>query len=116
MTQVAVTKCAAEELKRAQHALNVEYAKVIHTVAGRPESLAKIRAAERAWMAYRDAYLEAKFPANAKQAEYGSIYPTEADLVLAELTRQQTIALENLLKTATGCYNPETGCAHPPTE
>jgi uncharacterized protein YecT (DUF1311 family) len=116
MTQSAITTCAAEELSRAEHGLNIGYAKLIHAVASRPDALAKIRTAERAWIVYRDAYLEAMFPAKAKQAAYGSVYPVEADLVLADLTRQQTIALANMLKTSTGCYNSETGCSHPSTE
>jgi uncharacterized protein YecT (DUF1311 family) len=115
-TQTAMTMCAAEDLTRAQHALNVVYAKLLNEVSGHPETLTKIRVAERAWISYRDAYLEAKFPAKAKQAEYGSIFPMEADLVLADLTRQQTVALSNLLKTATGCNDSETGCIHPSTE
>lgn len=97
-TQTALTSCADKELTRAEAGLNVVYAKLLHKVSGRPEVIAKSRAAERAWIAYRDAYLEAIYPAKDKQAEYGSIYPMEANLVLAELTRQQTIALTNLLR------------------
>jgi uncharacterized protein YecT (DUF1311 family) len=114
VTQTALTSCAAEELMRTEHSLNVEYAKLIHAVTRRPEALAKVRAAERAWIAYRDATVEATFPAKAKQAEYGSIYPMEVDLVLADLTRQQTIALTNIIKAHSECgLDTKTGCIHP---
>jgi hypothetical protein len=42
--------------------------------------------------------MEAMYPAPDKQSEYGSIYPTEADLLRAELTMQQIKALKDLLK------------------
>jgi hypothetical protein len=51
------------------------------------------------------------YPANVKQ--YGSMYPMGADLDLADLTRQQTIALSNLLKAAISCHNSNGGCVHP---
>jgi len=35
---------------------------------------------QRAWPGYRDAYLEAMFPAADKQTEYGSIYPMQLAL------------------------------------
>lgn len=49
----------------------------------------KIKAAGEAWLAYRDAYMDAMYPAKNKQAEYGSVYPMEADLVRATLTQRQ---------------------------
>ncbi len=113
-SQMAMTTCAAEELMRAEHGLNIVYAKLIHAVVGRPDTLSKVRMAERAWIAYRDAYMEAMYPAMNKQAEYGSIYPMEADLALADLTRKQTVALTYLLKAHSGCgLNSKTGCVHP---
>jgi len=50
--------------------------------------LRRFKAAERAWIAYRDAYMGAMYPAKDKQAEYGSIYPMEADLLRAKLTQR----------------------------
>jgi len=42
------------------------------------------------------------YPAKDKQAEYGSIYPLEANLLRARLTRQQTAALKDLLRRYEG--------------
>lgn len=58
----------------------------------------KIKAAGEAWLAYRDAYMDAMYPAKNKQAEYGSVYPMEADLVRAMLTQRQLGALRELLQ------------------
>ena len=38
-----------------------------------PEALAKIKAVQKAWLVYRDAYIAAMYPAKNKQAEYGSM-------------------------------------------
>ena len=38
------------------------------------------------------------YPAEDKQAEYGSIFPMEVELLGAKLTRQQTAALREILK------------------
>jgi len=48
-------------------------------------------------MAYRDAYVEAMYPAKDKAAEYGSIYPLSFALLHAQLTRRQVSALPDLL-------------------
>ena len=53
---------------------------------------------ERAWVSYRDAYLEAMFPAGDKQAAYGSMYTTDFSLFLAAVTSRPIDALKDLLK------------------
>jgi len=58
---------------------------------------AKIRAAERAWTAYRDAYLAAAFPLADKQTVYGSIYPMEAAELRAQVTLRQVDAIDALI-------------------
>ena len=42
------------------------------------------------------------YPAKNKQAEYGSIYPMEADLLRAKLTQQQVAALKELQQQYSG--------------
>jgi uncharacterized protein YecT (DUF1311 family) len=98
MTQLAMNTCAGEELARADAALNAVYQKVLLAARDEPRAVEKIKASERAWIAYRDSYLEATYPAEDKQANYGSIYPMEAALLQAELTQQQASALKKLLK------------------
>jgi hypothetical protein len=42
------------------------------------------------------------YPAIDKQAEYGSVYPMEVDLLRAKLTLQQVEALKDLLRQFSG--------------
>ncbi len=94
--------CASEEAARVDAELNTVYRKLLLKAASQPEAVAKIKASERAWITYRDTYMEAMYPAKDKQAEYGSVYPMEADLLKAKLTRQQVAALEEMLKQYSG--------------
>jgi uncharacterized protein YecT (DUF1311 family) len=90
--------CASEEATRVDNELNRIYKLLLSKVADDPIATVKIKAAEKAWIGYRDAYLEAMYPAEDKQAEYGSIYPMEAALAAARITREQAGALRELLK------------------
>lgn len=95
-TQAAMNRCAGEEANRVDAQLNVIYRQVLEAAKGNVLALAKIRKAEQTWITYRNAYLEAMYPAKDKQANYGSMYPMKADLVLADLTRAHIQALKTL--------------------
>jgi uncharacterized protein YecT (DUF1311 family) len=101
-TQMAMHICANEEGLRADAELNDIYKKLLSVAADQSDAVEKIRAAERAWIAYRNAYIEAMYPAKDKQREYGSSYQMEVDLLRAKLTRQQIGALRDLLKQYDG--------------
>ncbi|MFZ0771167.1 MAG: lysozyme inhibitor LprI family protein [Candidatus Sulfotelmatobacter sp.] len=97
-TQAEMNACANEETARVDAELNAIYRKVLSEASTQPEAIAKIKAAERAWITYRDAYMAAMYPAKDKQVEYGSIYPMEADLLRARLTKQHLVDLRQLLQ------------------
>ena len=97
-TQARMNMCASEEAARVEAKLNDIYRKLLSQAGGREGAVAKIRTAETAWIAYRDAYMEAMYPARNKQAEYGSMYPMESNLLRAKLTQRQVIALGDLLQ------------------
>jgi len=101
-TQHEINVCASEEAARADDELNATYRKLLLKAAGQEKAVAKIKAAERAWLAYRDAYIDAMYPAEDKQAEYGSIFPSEVDDLRARLSYQQITALKELLKQFSG--------------
>lgn len=101
-TQGEMNACASDEAARVDAQLNDVYRKLLSQAASQQEAVAKIKAAERAWIAYRDAYMDAMYPAKDKQAEYGSIYPMEADLLRAKLTQQQVAALKELQQQYSG--------------
>ena len=102
VAQADLNACASDEATRVDGQLNKVYGQVLAAAAGDADAVAKIKAAERAWVAYRDAYLEAMYPAKDKQAEYGSMYLMEVSLLSAKLTRQQIVALKEMLQQYSG--------------
>jgi uncharacterized protein YecT (DUF1311 family) len=96
--QVEMNACASQEAARVDAELNAIYRKLLAITAAQPEAVARIRAAERAWIAYRNAFVLGMYPASNKLAEYGSMYPMEADLLRARLTRRQIDALWELVQ------------------
>lgn len=97
----AVNACADQELKRVETELNGTYHALMAETAQQAEAAAKIKSAQKAWLVFRDAYLEAMYPDADKQSEYGSLYPMQVALLRAKLSRQQTAALKDLLRQHT---------------
>lgn len=97
-TQAEMNECASAEASRADKDLNQVYVEVLAKAASVPESAVKVKTAEQAWIAFRDAYIEATYPAKDKATEYGPMYPLEVELLRAKLTRRQIAALKDLLK------------------
>jgi uncharacterized protein YecT (DUF1311 family) len=105
-TQMAMNTCASEEAARVDARLNDVYHRLLAEAAKQPDAVDKIKAAERAWIAYRDAYVEAMYPAKDKQAEYGSIYLMNANLLGAKLTERHTTEMKELLEQYSGAGRP----------
>jgi uncharacterized protein YecT (DUF1311 family) len=58
----------------------------------------KLRAAQRTWIAFRDAHMESLYPAKDKTARYGSIYPTCQCIALKELTDHRVSQLRKWME------------------
>jgi uncharacterized protein YecT (DUF1311 family) len=97
-SQAKLNQCASEEAKRVDIQLNETYARVLSKLSKDAEATAKVKAMERAWLTYRDAYLAATYPAKDKSS-YGSMFPMEFDLLYANLTQRQIDALNELLQS-----------------
>ncbi len=97
-TQFEINTCASDEAGRADAELNRVYKQLLAKAGNDSQAVGKIKAAEKAWITYRDAYIEASFPAENKPLEYGSMYSMEVSLLTAKLTRRQTLALREMLK------------------
>ncbi len=71
-------------------AADAQMARVYHQVldkyAADKEFIARFRASQRAWLAFRDAEVAATYPANDKLANYGSVYPLCVDQLKTTLT------------------------------
>jgi uncharacterized protein YecT (DUF1311 family) len=97
-TQLEMNSCANEEAVRAEAELKDLQQKLALAARKEPGAIAKIGAVARTWIAYRDAYLKAMYPAKDKQAAYGSIFRMEFGLLRAKVARRQIEALRELLK------------------
>jgi uncharacterized protein YecT (DUF1311 family) len=95
--QTEMHVCASEEAARVDAKLNDLYRTLLKVASRERGAVRKIKAAERAWVTYRDGYIEAMYPAPDKQTKYGSIYPTEVNLLHAKLTQEHVEALKQLL-------------------
>ncbi|MEP7355514.1 MAG: lysozyme inhibitor LprI family protein [Acidobacteriota bacterium] len=95
--QGELNECAAAEAQRADLALNETFQRLLVAAKSDGTATKKIKEADRAWITYRDAYLDARFPAKDKQREYGTKYPTEYALFRAKLTYRQIETLKDLL-------------------
>ncbi|GAB2567159.1 DUF1311 domain-containing protein [Dyella jejuensis] len=98
-SQSAMTGCAIKGLDAADQELNQVYRQVLHKYAGDPEFVARLKVAQKAWLAFRDAELAARFP-HSDKSDYGSVYPMCADNELEAMTRKRTDALRAWLKGA----------------
>jgi uncharacterized protein YecT (DUF1311 family) len=96
-SQDEMHRCASEEAGRVDKALNDAYQRLLKLVSKDANASAKIKTAERAWVSYRDAYIDATYPDKDKRA-YGSIYPMEVNLLRAQLTAEHTKAILALSK------------------
>ncbi len=90
-TQSEMTAEAAADFKKADAALNVVYKKLRATLDG--EGQAKLKAAQKAWLAYRDA--QAALDADASRG--GSIAPMEYAMSRTASTEARTTALRAML-------------------
>ena len=94
MTQYAMNRCAAEEFQKADAELNKIYRQLV-TDAG-PAEKVKLRAAQLAWIKFRDAHGDYEAFGNTG----GSIYPMVYSFCLAEVTRERTRQFKEILKEA----------------
>ena len=90
VTQSGLTLCARDALGRADAELNRIYRDLVDRASEDPNNAAKkLRAAQRLWIQYRDASVEAMFPAAEKMVEYGSRYHMDVYLMKCSLTLSQ---------------------------
>lgn len=97
-SQAAMNACAQQNLGAADKELNQVYQQVLAKYASDKVFIAKLRAAQKAWIAFRDAELEARYPASDKQLQYGSVYPMCANNDREAMTRKRIEQLRAWLK------------------
>jgi len=102
--QLELNACASDNFAKADKELNQAYQSLIKKEAGDPLFISKLRLAQKAWLAFRDADLEARFACseNDVRACWGSMYPMSFLFRQAELTRERTRQLQQILKDGRG--------------
>ena len=97
-TQLGLNRCAGLEYRVADDELNQTYQAVLVKHADDETFLARLRDAQRAWIAFRDAEMEALFPHQDEPGYYGSVFPMCWAQQLASLTRERTAKLRRWLE------------------
>ena len=93
-TQSASGQDACARLQQADALLNKTYNQVLTDYSKNAAFIRKLKIAQRAWIAYRDAQIEALYPEPDKRAAYGSVYPMCRCIALAQLTTQRAAELK----------------------
>jgi uncharacterized protein YecT (DUF1311 family) len=91
-TQTQMNEEACSKYKQADAEMNKVYKQVLNEYKSELAFIKKLGVAQRAWVAFRDAHLEAIYP-EIDKTRYGSVYPMCRCDVLTELTRERTKSL-----------------------
>jgi uncharacterized protein YecT (DUF1311 family) len=99
-TQHDMTVDACEKAKKADAELNWVYKQLLGNAASDAKVAERIKAAQRAWVAFRDAQMTALYPPD--DTLQGSVMPMCACGVEAELTVDRTAQLRRMLRGEEG--------------
>jgi uncharacterized protein YecT (DUF1311 family) len=99
-TQLELNACAADDFEKADKELNEAYSELLRERRDEPVFVKRMRAAQKAWLAFRDAELEAIFACEDANPRicWGSMYPMSYSFEKARLTRERTQALRAILR------------------
>lgn len=107
-SQAEMNKTNCDEYAKADAELNMIYQQVLRERRSDVLFTRKMRAAQRAWVAYRNAHLAALYPAANSQSEYGSVYPMCRCTALTEATSKRA---DELRRWAAGSAEEGDVCA-----
>jgi uncharacterized protein YecT (DUF1311 family) len=108
MAQSEMNHCADLDTREADADLNHVYQRLLSKMKGDDNATKKLRVAQRAWVAFRDAHLQELFPAQDKQREYGSMYPMCYAQVVTAMTKERTVQLRRMLDDKDPCDTSAT--------
>jgi uncharacterized protein YecT (DUF1311 family) len=107
--QIQMDRCARQQFEHADRQLNETYTRVIQKFSVTPSTIKRIHAAQRAWIRFRDAEIEALFP-SANRELHGTVYPMCRWLELLRLTRARTVELSSMIAVK----NDDSACTPRP--
>jgi len=103
MTQGELNDCFCSQYKKADAELNRIYQELIAANGHDKVFVDKLKIAQRAWIAFRDAQLEATYPETGDpQVKYGSVYPMCYCMAQQNLTEERTKHLRRMLRSTEG--------------
>ena len=97
-TQGDMDKKSCGEYKQSDAEMSRIYQQVITQYRADPLFIEKLRAAQRAWLVFRDAHVVSRYPAAVPRQAYGSVYEMCRCDLLTELTRQRADQLREWVK------------------
>jgi uncharacterized protein YecT (DUF1311 family) len=97
-SQTALNAKAADNYRQSDKALNYVYQSVLKKNAKDAAFVKSIKTSQKAWIAFRDAEMMAKFPHKDEAMYYGSMFGLEWNSALKELTDKRTKELKAYLK------------------
>ena len=102
--QLELNACARDNFTKADDELNRTYQALIKKEADDKLFISKLRLAQKTWIAFRDADLEARFACAKENVRvcWGSMYPMSFLSRKAELTRARAKQLQQLLAEGRG--------------
>jgi len=92
-TQAQINQDACDQYRTTDAEMNSSYKQILNSYGRDAPFIEKLKKAQRAWLLFRDAHLESLYPAQDQLAAYGSVNQMCRCIVLAELTRERTGAL-----------------------
>ena len=109
-TQFEMNQAEQMKFKAAEARMSAELTRLYRLAAKRPDSIAKLKAAQAAWLAFRTAHIEALWPSEEPGA-YGSVHPMCVAIELTHLTLQRVAVLHAMTTSVEGdvcaCHWPD---------
>jgi uncharacterized protein YecT (DUF1311 family) len=96
-TQLDINHCGSLDFQSADKELNAVYTAVLEQHKTNTKFLEKLKAAQRAWLKWRDAEMEAVYPEKDDPSYYGSSFPACWNTQLSNLTQERTRQLQKWL-------------------
>lgn len=99
-TQGELDDCAAEEFKQADAELNRVYKQLLAKSSEDRPFAQKLRRAQRAWIVYRDAHIDSRYP---ERCRYGSVHTMCYFHALRQITEQRIKSLREIFEDRDIC-------------
>nr|WP_243698927.1 lysozyme inhibitor LprI family protein [Flavobacterium sandaracinum] len=97
---------AYKDYEKADKELNTVYQQILKDYKRDSKFILKLKEVQKAWIKFRDAEMNALFPEENKQLEYGSMFPLCWSIELTKLTKERTKKLKvwlNGIEEGDGC-------------